>query len=58
MIQQVHGTVNLASNAVRASSLPWMVARTYLVICVSQKSEIQVAASTGMRTSLPALCTI
>jgi deoxyadenosine/deoxycytidine kinase len=41
MIQQVHATVNLASNAVRASSLPWMVARTHLAICASRNSVIQ-----------------
>jgi hypothetical protein len=41
MIQQVHATVNLASSAVRVSSLPWMVTRTYLAICASKNSVIQ-----------------
>ena len=41
MIQQVHATVNLASSAVRASSLPWMVARIYLAICAGQNSVTQ-----------------
>jgi hypothetical protein len=40
MIQQVHATVNLASSALRASSLPWMVARPHLAICASQNSVI------------------
>ena len=41
MIQQVHATVNLASNAVRASSLPWMVTRSHLASTDSQSSVIQ-----------------
>jgi hypothetical protein len=41
MIQQVHATVNLASSAVRTSSLPCMVTCSHLASTDSQSSVIQ-----------------